>query len=409
MNVDDEDDASIPDGPQLHHLRRERGTRQNGRGGTRALGGFIDGSGNIKSGAHASALLGLLHLAANSPGGIVYTLGYSRRTSWFNDNISTFFRADGPLGAFTPIQAQQVRRHFKTAENAAKAHYDRSHSSDQNGSSHEDVPDWAQGFFPYFEALSNQESSTQQEARRRQQFRQTVSSIAGRQAPLGHDGLTVAELRSETSPNDGTAEQRQQVIGQVGVQRISLPGERIHHSDVDPIADADPTIPEALEDADGGGTHRRQRVASAGNSSDGGGPSRRQRVEGDDDVSNVRTAPRGRIQNGVQRRNVALGFDVVNNDPSARFSCVQRGYEALNGLTNAFTQYFDGMNQGPPRRMIDVLRDYEETTRFLQSAPNNSAREIYSTALEAYASEINTFQNRDGAGGGAREATEGDD
>jgi len=59
--------------------------------------------------------------------------------------------------------------------------------------------------------------------------------------------------------------------------------------------------------------------------------------------------------------------------------------------------------------MIDVLRDYEETTRFLQSAPNNSAREIYSTALDAYASEINTFQNRDGAGGGAREATEGDD
>jgi hypothetical protein len=56
MNVDDEDDASIPDGPQLHHLRRERGTRQNGRGGTRALGGFIDGSGNIKSGAHAAVL-----------------------------------------------------------------------------------------------------------------------------------------------------------------------------------------------------------------------------------------------------------------------------------------------------------------------------------------------------------------
>ena len=77
------------------------------------------------------------------------------------------------------------------------------------------MPDWVQGFFPYFEALSNQESSTQQEARRRQQFRQTVSSIAGRQAPLGHDGLTIAELRSETSPNDGTAEQRQQVIGQV--------------------------------------------------------------------------------------------------------------------------------------------------------------------------------------------------
>jgi hypothetical protein len=59
--------------------------------------------------------------------------------------------------------------------------------------------------------------------------------------------------------------------------------------------------------------------------------------------------------------------------------------------------------------MIDVLRDYEETTRFLQSAPNNSAREIYSTALDAFASEIKTFRTRDGAGGSSREATEGDD
>ena len=56
----------------------------------------------------------------------------------------------------------------------------------------------------------------------RDERNRTAASIVGRQAPLGADGRHPAELRTETSRNNGVPAMRSQVVGNVNVERVNL-------------------------------------------------------------------------------------------------------------------------------------------------------------------------------------------
>ncbi len=153
----------------------------------------------------------------------------------------------------------------------------------------------------------------------------------GRQAPLGFRGNRPAELRTENSANDGAPTMRRQVVGNVNAESIDLEADHL--------------------------------------------------VEGRDDISVSRPAPRRQTTNGVRRRNVHLGFGPDSNDPSTRFANIVRGYEAMDGLTEAITQYFATPHQAVPRRMIDITREYAETVVLLENANREEDREFYRAQL----------------------------
>ena len=99
-------------------------------------------------------------------------------------------------------------------------------------------------------------------------------TIAERQAPLGHSGAGVAQLRTETSQNVGTTAERRLVVGDVATEEV-------------PVANTQDLI------------------------------------KGQDSVSNVRPAPRGRSGTGTRRRNAIFAAD--RNDPSERFKNMRKG------------------------------------------------------------------------------------
>jgi hypothetical protein len=182
-------------------------------------------------------------------------------------------------------------------------------------------------------------------------------SLAGAQAPLGYDGRGPAELRTETTRNEGDPSERVCSVGNVEVEIVQAPP----------------------NDAD----------ANADNL-----------VEGRNDVVNVQPLPareggvgcgrggRSAGRNGVTHRNVHVnGFDAGTNDPSTRFSAITHGYQALTTLTSALTSYFNAPPPGPPRGMIDIARNYHETARYLSEASDASSKEFYAQLLQGYKSE----------------------
>lgn len=68
-----------------------------------SLGSFLDAAGVIKSSEHAYGLIGLLHLAKGSQGGIHASLGHNtKQTSWIGSNIKAIFsQEDSPMGVFS--------------------------------------------------------------------------------------------------------------------------------------------------------------------------------------------------------------------------------------------------------------------------------------------------------------------
>ena len=160
-----------------------------------------------------------------------------------------------------------------------------------------------------------------------------ASSLTGRQAPLGAHGSRPEQLRTETSGNDGAPSLRRQVVGNVNVERISVG----NNGNVDPL------------------------------------------VEGRDDTANRRPAPRNR--NGVRRRNVHVGFSAATNDPSSRFQNIVQGYESLNGLTQAVTSMLYAPPPAPPRRVIDIVKDYGETVQLLEHVTSDAEQAFYRSAL----------------------------
>ena len=201
-------------------------------------------------------------------------------------------------------------------------------------------------FFRLIEELENQAARTAMAAETQTERRNVVTSLAGRQAPLGYRDDGPAELRDETSRNNGAPAMRRQIIGNVNAERVNAVD-----SKAAPL------------------------------------------VEGRDDEANRRPAPRRRNTNGVRRRNVHL-FGAENNDPSARFGSVVRGFESLDALTQAVSQAFAApsaappLQQTPPRLLIAVMRDYNEAFQMLQNATDESQRALISRGLAGFNAEL---------------------
>ena len=284
------------------------------------LGGFLNRAGNaIRSSQHATALIGIIQLGPGHADGLAGSLGFNNRTAWMTANIDAFFRVDGPLGAFHPLSVSVLMRHYSKAQQLAKDIFDRDHSNEPTGVSHEDIPDWVREFFRVFEAQQNQVSRNAQDNAVREERRSVVASLVGQQAPLGVRGSNghPAQLRTETSRNNDVPPLRRQIVGNVDA-------ETIYENNDDNDADVD--------DDD-------------------------ELVEGRDDVGRRRRAPRRRISNGVRRRNVHIGggFGPDDNNPSSRFHNVNRGYASLESLSQAVSRSISARPQLSPCTMIDVL------------------------------------------------------
>ena len=248
----------------------------------RTLGPFVyttNGRTGIRSASHGTALVGILQLAGAHPTGLIGTLGHSNRSSWFQNNTTALFQADGPLGMFKEVSPAVLARHFAVAQGQAKEYFDRNHSADQTGAAHEDVPQWASQFFRLFEALQNVVSVSDQAAVDRSERRSVVAELTGRQAPLGSytTGQRPVQLRSETYRNIGTPRMRQMHAGDVNVEVLG-----------------DETMNERLDEEF-------------------------LLVEGIHDAIEERPARRRQMNNGVRRQNANIDFGAGRNDPAARF------------------------------------------------------------------------------------------
>ncbi len=172
------------------HLPANEGVSNNARRRV-PLGPFVftftsNGRTGIRSTNHANGLIGILQLAGAHPSGLIATLGYHNRQTWFQENVDAIFQSDEPLGMFSRVSHLVLARHFSMASSQAKEIYDHLHSNDQTGAAHEDVPPWAQQFFRLFEAQQNLLSASAQAAETRNERRSVVTGLIGRQAPLGN-------------------------------------------------------------------------------------------------------------------------------------------------------------------------------------------------------------------------------
>ena len=239
------------------------------------LTSFLNRDGTaIASAHHSRALCNFLQVASAGNEGINGTLGHGNRVTWTRANIDSFFESNGPLSGFQPISDAILRRHLAAAQALSRSTYDRDHSNDRTGAAGEDIPQWISLFYQLFESRT---SNNARSVAARAENRQVVSTITGRQAPLGHSGAGVAQLRTETSQNAGTTAERCRVIGDVAAEEVPVANEQ-------------------------------------------------DLIEGRDDVTNVRPAPRGRA--GTRRRNATFAAD--RNDPSERFNHMREGWASTD-------------------------------------------------------------------------------
>lgn len=304
----------------------------------------------IRSPRHEAGIIGIIQLA--SQGGLSETLGHGHRAEWFSNNIDAIFRADGPLGHYTQLTATVLVRHFRKAETTARTLYTRAHSNDRTGANHEDIPNWAQEFFRYFQAIENQNRPGDQADRIRAERASIAASLTGRQAPLGYQGSVPATLRTETASNVGPPQMRQRTVGGVESERTSV------------------------------------------------GANSAENVEGRDDTGERRPAPRRQFRSGTRRRNVHLesfapgvSFAPDVNDPSARFASIALGYESLNTLTQGVARVVSGFERGPPRAPMDIVSNYAETTRLLAGATDLHEIEFYNNALNHFRNEMSSLNS----------------
>jgi hypothetical protein len=166
------------------------------------LGGFVwdtPEKTGIRDSARATAIIGILQLAASHPQGYLGSIGTNGRTACFTENSPILFQHDGPLGCFNSVSNLILMRHFSTVQRQARELFNQRHSSDQSGTGKEDIPPWARHFFRFFEAMENNPSASAQAAEVATQRRNIVSSVMGRQAPLGHHPETgPVQLPTET-------------------------------------------------------------------------------------------------------------------------------------------------------------------------------------------------------------------
>ncbi len=159
-----------------------KGTTTNAPQRRSALGGFVftgNGRTGIQSANHAAGIIKLLQLAGAHPSGWEGTLGHNNWTPWFHENVDAIFQADGPLGMFNQASLLVLLQQFSAASNQARVLYDRSHSNDQSGAAHKDVPPWALQFFCLFESQQKLPSASPQAAEIRSERHSVVSGLTG--------------------------------------------------------------------------------------------------------------------------------------------------------------------------------------------------------------------------------------
>ena len=151
----------------------------------------------------------------------------------------------------------------------ARSFYDCDHSNEQSGAAHKDVPEWARRFFQFWGATDNQTTNNAVAAETSNERQSVITSIVDGQAPLGFwANSSRVLLRTETSRNNDLPQMRQQIIGEINLER--------RHA----------------------------------------GPDEGDLVEGGDDVG-CRAAPCRHLLNGVHHHNIHLGFSPESNNPSS--------------------------------------------------------------------------------------------
>jgi hypothetical protein len=302
---------------------------------------------------HATGLIGILQLAGAHPNGLIGTLGYNNRQSWFQENINAIFQSDGPLGMFNQISPLVLAWHFYTASNQAKELYDHHHSNDQSTAAHEYVPPWAQQFFCLFEAQQNMPSASAQASESRSKRCSVVSGLMGWQAPLGiHQGQRPVRLCTETLRNIETVRQRQMHMGDFNVEVL---GDDMMNERMDE---------EFLL------------------------------VEGLDDAVDEHPARWRWTNKSVRHWNANIDFGAGRNDPAAWFQHMTRAFSSSDALTNAVAQSFSTPSVTPPSTLIDVALDFDCATNMLVWAwdrNNTVAVEFYETIRQQYISEQARF------------------
>ena len=116
---------------------------------------------------------------------------------------------------------------------------------------------------------------------------------------------------------------------------------------------------------------------------------------------------------GVARNAHAAGFHPEHNDPEERFGDIVGAYQAIGGLPEALRNYFDGPPLVPPRRMMDVARDYHEANTFRLEAQDDEEAEFMSSVLGSLRAERDVLVSSQsptstGAGGAREEGQSGD-
>ena len=322
-------DASSSSGTSASGGAAVSSVTSSGRGSTgvsrrlQMLGGFVwdtPEKTGIRDSARATAIIGILQLAASHPQGYLGSIGTNGRTAWFTENSPILFQHDGPLGCFNSVSNLILMRHFSTAQRQARELFNQRHSSDQSGAGEEDIPLWARHFFRFFEAIENNPSASAQAAEVATQRRNVVSSVMGRQARLGHHPGTgpvqlPTETRGSNRPVSGSVRRRQQSVGDFETEILG------------------------------------------------------DNVEGVDDTENRRPAQRSRTHqlNGTRRRNVHNpGADT--NEANSRYFDVNNAFQHLGGLTDAVAQAF--MNPPPPPRCTatDIINDFSRSSAELHIA-----------------------------------------
>lgn len=265
--------------------------------------------------------LNLARSFATHQDGLNGSIGNGNRTEYFRGNTAALFSAAGPLGAFRPIAHGRLQRYVSQVITAARRIFNQDHSNGA-GDEHEDIPEWARVLFPLFDGNSQRDN-----ARREQQA--IVRGVLGAQAPLGVRGNNNAapvQLRNERSNNNGDAQLRQRVVGNVNIQH--------------------------------------------------------QQVEGRDDAANRRPLDNrrriaGNRRNRVRHRNIHLnghGEDDVDNDYAGRRSDdIRYGLQSMRMLVDGI---YHGMVEQPRRTVLEVYNDISRLSNERRGAQPDMLRVI---------------------------------
>eukprot|EP00577_Skeletonema_sp_RCC1716_P007116 CAMPEP_0113419074 /NCGR_PEP_ID=MMETSP0013_2-20120614/26567_1 /TAXON_ID=2843 ORGANISM="Skeletonema costatum, Strain 1716" /NCGR_SAMPLE_ID=MMETSP0013_2 /ASSEMBLY_ACC=CAM_ASM_000158 /LENGTH=560 /DNA_ID=CAMNT_0000306395 /DNA_START=224 /DNA_END=1906 /DNA_ORIENTATION=+ /assembly_acc=CAM_ASM_000158 len=197
----------------------ERGRRAASVADLRMVMGVFLQDGQMRTARHNVAWMSFIQTAGNHEEGIVGALGRGRRGPFFNAQTTALFSATGPFARFRPVRPDALQAKVGQVITAARGIYNQGHSNG-DGADFEDIPEWARIIFPLFDGNSLRDAA-------RRDHQAIVRAVGGAQAPLGRvqgNNDAPVQLRNERSRNDGDAELRQRVVGNVDIQREQVEG-----------------------------------------------------------------------------------------------------------------------------------------------------------------------------------------